>query len=200
MVFFRDIIYNRGIVFSFIQIFIFMPDISLLQRDDYGFEEDVDRVPRLLSLITFIILLGAISLSIGIWFYQRSLVSQQTALLKDIEDIKTTETTHMTENLQKLGQQTDNLQTLRTSHASPQKMFSYLESSTHPEVYFTTATIDVRKNILKAHGFVPSASILVRQVEIYETDKQKKNIADFSIYNVGYGEKQKVIFDLDFSF
>ncbi|MBI1755405.1 hypothetical protein HY250_03030 [Candidatus Azambacteria bacterium] len=173
-----------------------MPDVSLLQREYYGEQEQESRLPGVVFTAALSALLIVIAAYVGLFLYNRVLVSRADAIAKHTKDLKVEDMAETIKDLEALGVQTKNLKMLREAHTYSTKMFAYMESATHPASRFSDTIIDAVEKTIQAKGFISSPVLLARQVEIYEKDKKEGRILDFSLQNIGYGERQAVAFNL----
>lgn len=170
-----------------------MPDISLLQQEYYGAQEEESRVPGLISTAAFVVLVIVIGGYAALYVYNQMLVKEAAEISENIKNLKVGEVADTVGELKKLGTQASILKELREAHAAPTKLFLALERSTHPLVSFSDGNIDVAMGKVTMKGAAPSAAVLARQAEIYASDDA---IDSFSIENIGYGDKPATIFQL----
>jgi len=171
-----------------------MPDISLLQHESYGPEEQQSRLPGIMStamLVVFILTIGAYA---GFSLYSGVLKSTAANLSQKVTDLKKqkTDVADVVNKVKLLGTEASALKALRTSHATPSQLFAYLEQSTHPVASYSGATINVEKGTVTLQGSISSAGALSRQAEIFDKDKAAGTLVDFDISGVTYGDKHAV--------
>lgn len=171
-----------------------MPDISLLQQEYYGAQEEESRVPGLVSMIAFVALVIVIGGFAALYVYNQMLEKKSAEISENIKNLKVGEVADTVDELKKLGTQAKILRELREAHTAPNQLFLALENVTHPAVFFEDATIDVAARKIKTKGFAPSTAVFVRQVEIYKSDDR---IASFTVDGAGYAKKPAVSFQLN---
>lgn len=175
-----------------------MPDISLLQHESYGPEQQENRLPGIISTVALVLLIVVLGGYVGFVLTKNVFQSSAENFSKSIENLKAQQkdVADTVNNLKALGTEAGALKALRVSHATPTKLFSYVEKSTHPLAHFLSGIIDVEKGSVTLQGSIASALALSRQAEIYEQDKTAGTILDFSMDGIGYGEKHSVVFNL----
>lgn len=176
-----------------------MPDISLLQREYYGPEEEEKRLPGLISTTALVLLIICIGAYVGLFLYYQVLESQSELISQSIADLKTGDTSQ-TGDLKALGMLSRTLVTLRETHTYPTKIFAALERSAHPAMYFSNAEIDMRSRTVTGDALIESSVQLVRQVGVYDEEKEAGDIVDFSINDIGYDEQKGVKFSVNLIF
>lgn len=82
------------------------------------------------------------------------------------------------------------------SHKYPLNFFTYLESLTHPRVYFRDFSLDVEQLKVEVSGNAESFTALGQQVLIFQGADLFKNV-DLSA--IGIGEEAGADFSIDFS-
>ncbi len=170
-----------------------MPDISLLQQEYYGAQEEESRIPGLISTAAFVVLVIVIGGYAALYVYDQILVKEAGEISENIANLKVGEVADTIGDLKKLGTQAMILKELREAHAEPTKFFLALERSTHPLVSFSDGNIDITTGKVMMKGVTPNTAVLARQAEIYASDDA---IASFSIENIGYGDKPATMFQL----
>lgn len=170
-----------------------MPDISLLQQEYYGAEEEESRVPGIISTAAFIVLAVVIGGYVTAYVYNQMLVKKAAEISENIKNLKVGEVSDTVNELKKLGTQAKTLKELREAHTAPTQLFLAIERSTHPTVFFESAIIDVAARKIKMKGAASSAAVLARQAEIYKSDE---HVAAFAIDGTGYGKKPAVAFQV----
>ncbi len=171
-----------------------MPDISLLQQEYYGAQEEESKLPGLISTAAFVMLVIVIGGYVTLYVYNQMLVKKSAEISENIKNLKVGEVADTVDELKKLGTQAKILKELREAHTAPTQFFLAIEESTHPSVFFENATIDVATRKIKTKGFAPSTAVLARQAEIY---KNNDHIATFTIDGTGYAKKPAVSFQLN---
>jgi|SRR3989344_1647671 len=170
-----------------------MPDISLLQQEFYGAQEEEGKLPGLISTVAFVVLVIIIGGYVTLYVYNQMLVKKSAEISENIKNLKVGEVANTVDELKKLGTQAKMLKELREAHAAPTKLFLAIEGSTHPSVSFNDASIDVATRKIKMKGFAPSAMVLARQAEIYGSDE---HVSAFTIEGTGYMKKPTVSFQV----
>ncbi|MCR4322627.1 MAG: hypothetical protein NUV61_00885 [Candidatus Azambacteria bacterium] len=170
-----------------------MPDISLLQQENYGVQEEESKIPGFISTIAFVVMIIVAGGYAALYTYDQMLVKKTVEINENIKNLNAGEVTDTVDELKKLGTQAKILKELREIHTAPTQLFLAIEQSTHPAISFNDAAIDVVNKKIKMKGTAPSAAVLARQAEIYAEDG---NTASFLVENIGYGEKPAVSFQL----
>ncbi|MBI5912836.1 hypothetical protein HY839_00115 [Candidatus Azambacteria bacterium] len=171
-----------------------MPDISLLQQEYYGAEEEESRVPGILSTIAFVVLAIVIGGYATAYIYDQMLVKRTAEISENIKNLKVGEVADTVDELKKLGTQAKILKELREAHTAPTKLFLAMEGSTHPSVFFEDAVIDVAARKIKMNGIAPSTAVFARQAEIYKGDER---VAAFMLDGIGYAKKPAASFQVN---
>lgn len=170
-----------------------MPDISLLQQEYYGAQEEESKTPGIVSMIAFVVLVIAIGGYVTLYVYHQMLVKRTAEITENITNLKVGEVAETIAAVKELGTQAKILKELRETHTKPTQLFLSVEKATHPAVSFEDALIDVTARKLKMKGLAVSAPVLARQVEIYASDD---HVAGFTVDNIGYSKKPTVSFQL----
>ena len=170
-----------------------MPDISLLQQEYYGAQEEESRMPGIVSTIAFCVLVIVIGGYVTLYIYNQMLVKRAAEISENIANLKVGEVADTIAQVKKLGIQANILKELRETHTQPTQLFLSIEKATHPAVSFADAFIDVAERKIKMKGLASNAPVLVRQVEIYENDD---HIAGFTVDSVGYSKKPATSFQV----
>ena len=170
-----------------------MPDISLLQQEYYGAQEEESKMPGIVSTIAFVVLVIVIGGYIALYVYNQMLEKRTAEITENIANLKVGEVADTIAEVKKLGTQAKTLKELRELHTKPSQLFLSIEKATHPAVSFGDALIDVGARKIKMKGLASSAPVLARQVEIYKNDD---HIAEFTVESVGYSKKPTVSFQL----
>jgi len=170
-----------------------MPDISLLQQEYYGMQEEESRIQGIVSTVALVLLLIVIGGFVTLYVYNQILAKKSAELSENIKNVHVGEVTDAINELKKLGTQAKTLKELREAHTAPTQLFVAFEKATHPEVFFEDATIDVAAKKIKTKGFAPTTAVLARQVEIYQNDD---SIASFTVDYVGYVKKPATSFQV----
>ena len=170
-----------------------MPDISLLQRE-YDVAQEESRTPGVMFTIAitfFIIFIGAY---VGLYLYNSFLTGEIDTVNQELAKTKVGESFKNVDQLNSLRAKTNMLKSLRESHTSVSRTLSKVEQVTHPDLSFSSGDFDLAGNTVKLRGTAPGSVVLLRQVEIYMTDK---NIADFTLENPTYAEKHSVALNVN---
>ena len=170
-----------------------MPDISLLQQEYYGAQEEESKMPGIVSTIAFVVLVIVIGGYITLYVYNQMLVKKTAEISGNIANLKVGEVADTVAEVKKLGTQAKILKELRETHTKPSQLFLSIEKATHPAVSFEDALIDVGARKIKMKGLASSSPVLARQVEIYKNDD---HIAGFAVESIGYSKKPTVSFQL----
>lgn len=170
-----------------------MPDISLLQQEYYGAQEEESKIPGIISTIAFVVLVVVVGGYVALYAYNQMLVKKAAEISENIKNLKVGEVVDTVNELRKLGTQARILRELREAHAAPTKLFLAIEQSTHPSISFSEGNVDVGAGKVRMKGIASSAAALARQAEIYAHDGR---MSAFLIENVTYGDKPAVLFQV----
>lgn len=174
-----------------------MPDVSLLQREYYGGEEEESAIPGIVSTAALILFLVSAAAFAGLYMYNRFLITRAQTITENIKGLRVGDVADTIDQLKALGDKAKNLKELREAHTSVSGFLAMLEKTTHPAVAFSSAEIDAVKNTAKVKGIAHTAKAVARQVEIYQKEGE---VSDFSVENIGYGTDQSVLFQATITF
>ncbi len=174
-----------------------MPDISRLQRE-YETVQEESKTPGVVFTVALILLIVSVGAYIGLYAYESVLQKRIDDAVKITSQLKVGDAYKNVAQLTAISRKVTMLKSLRESHTNLRELLLNLEQTTHPLAYFESGKLDA-ENVSAdlRRGTLPTAAMLVRQMDIY---KANKTIENFTIDNIGYGEKHYLRFDVTLHF
>ncbi|OGD32556.1 hypothetical protein A3C91_01630 [Candidatus Azambacteria bacterium RIFCSPHIGHO2_02_FULL_52_12] len=174
-----------------------MPDISLLQRE-YDVAREESKTPGAAFTASLVVLLVSVGAYIGLVAYESLLEKRIETATQLTGQLKVGDAYKNATQLTATSRKVKTLKTLRESHTNLSQLLSSVERATHPSAFFNSGDLDAQKQSAELKGgTLPTAAMLVRQMDIY---RASKDIADFMVDNIGYGEKHLMRFDATIHF
>ena len=145
-----------------------------------------------------IALLIASLFSYGIFYYKAHLLNQKVGELDDkIAVYGTKEQKDYEKEVLDYKKKIDDFSTIIASHKISSNVFSFMEASTLPEVWFLSFDMSQPTNEIRLLGETDSMETLSRQVQIFE--KNRDYVKNITVLNTQLGSLGKVTFNLNLS-
>lgn len=176
-----------------------MPDISLLQREYYGPEEEESRIPSVVSTVSLTVLLVVVAAYVGLYLYRQVLEGKAENIKVTTEALKGKDTDKELTDVRAVGRYVRSLRVLRESHTRPFLMFTELERMTLRAITYRNGTFSVLDGKIVLSGETDNARLLVRQMEVFEDEKKAGKLSEFSLGTMGYGDEKRISFALTLS-
>ncbi len=166
----------------------------------------VNLIPRRKKKITKnqkILLYSLVFLLIGLTISYIVLISlnerAQAELVKveeKIEGQKTQELKELEDKVQSQKTKVDLFSPYLESHIIITKFFDFIESKTHPHIYFSQLSVSANSSVVNLTGEADSFLSLGQQLIIFNNSEKIKNV---SLSNISLGQKGEVLFNLKLS-
>jgi hypothetical protein len=138
--------------------------------------------------------------SFFIWFILNQMIKSSNVALEKIEkslaDEKATKKA-LEDEVLNYKDKINDFSFIFSSHKMNTKFFNFLESITHPKVFFSDFTFNPAKGKVSFSGKTDSFESLGQQILIL---KEQKNIKELVLSKVGLGKEGGIEFSIDFSF
>ena len=138
--------------------------------------------------------------SFFIWFTLNQMVKSSNVALEKIEkslaEEKTAKKT-LEDEVLSYKEKLDDFSLIFNSHKMNTRFFEFLESITHPKVFFSNFSLDSSKTKASFSGKTDSFKSLGQQILIL---KEQKNIKELVLSKVSLGKEGGIEFSIDFYF
>lgn len=150
---------------------------------------------QLWVIIVFIVSLIGIIVLVAGYFYLGQLIKELAAKRENIEKslIKTPAEKALEDKLLLTEKKINDFTGLLSNHHNIVNIFTILEKSTHPKVWFSSFSFNRNGDLVDLKGEAESFVILGQQIYILKSQPLFKNI---NLSDVSMGEKKKINFSL----
>jgi len=143
-----------------------------------------------------IVLLAVLIVYFSISIYASSLEDRTGRLLQDAENIQSQRDIAKEEDVISLNTKLSTAEDLLNNQIITSKLFAFIESITHPMVYFTNFTFRANDKTVIANGSTENYTTFGEQ---YIALQQNKNISDIRVSSVKLAKTGKVEFGISFA-
>jgi len=157
---------------------------------------------KILSLETIFLYFSILifGLSIFFSFYLRHLETSKRHEISQIEEkisaLRTPEIRRVEEEVLKYQRKISDFSNLIKDYLLYSKLFPYLESKTHKDIYFSRMDLDSGRSTISLSGQSPNFIVLGEQLEIFKADPFLKP----QLKEIGLGKEGKVDFKIEIVF
>ena len=125
------------------------------------------------SLLIFLLFLSVYG---GLVFLNRAQAQAQAEILAQIDQKRQDLRPELVQELFSLEDRLNVIRALLQKHILPSRVFAWLESQTHPRVYFQSMNFDSAARKLQLPGSADSLQSLNEQIAIFERDRELEKV------------------------
>ena len=112
---------------------------------------------------------------------------------EELAQTKTAEEITLEQELSNYEKKIQNFSILIDQHLFSSRIFEFIEKNTHPEVWFSTLSLDPRKRGVNLSGDTENFVTLHQQVQIFKASPSVQNI---NLAKIAIGKEGRIAFDL----
>lgn len=150
----------------------------------------------LLYIVVFLLLLSIAGYFLLDYYFIEKANQEIQDLETKISEAKTPQQIALEEELKSYQKKIDDFSSLFAKHKKGSNFFDFLEKNTHPKVYFSELSLNIKGNQVNLSGQTESFKILGEQLLIF---RNADLIQDLKLSKVGSSEEGKIEFTFIFS-
>jgi hypothetical protein len=149
------------------------------------------------GLLTFVVILFllVIGATFGLKEYTQIKINQLNSLNKNISDIRSKFSKEDEQRIALFEKKLKTLENLLNNHIHFSKLVAFLETNTHPKVYYTNLNFDTSSNTLKLEGVAQNQEVLSEAINAFANNST--DIQTIIVRNVKINEDNTVNFNID---